>query len=99
MRRAKQVRLTDWAVRILVAGTVVAFFVVPNQWGSALMLVSLVAIGVWSIVYPEGVLGWVRTAHPSLDVDDSSIWWVSRLIGAFFLVFAVLVGLNLRGGW
>jgi len=47
------------------------------------------AVGVWLELYPEGVLGWLKLAHPSIDVNDSSIWWIPRLIGAFFLVFAL----------
>jgi hypothetical protein len=48
---------------------------------------------------PEGVLGWVKTAHPSLDINDSSIWWVPRLIGAFFLFFVLVLALAFHASW
>jgi hypothetical protein len=92
----EQVRLTDWAVRTLVVLTFFAYFVAPSRWMFPLVLVSFVAVGVWALVYPEGVLGWAKTAHPALDVNDSSIWWVPRLIGAFFLLFVVVLALAFR---
>ena len=54
------------------------------------------AVGLWALLYPEDVLGWAKTAHPGLDVDDSSLWWVPRLIGVFFLVFVVVLALASR---
>ena len=56
-------------------------------------LLCLVVTGLWAMLYPQGVLGWAKTAHPAIDVDDRSIWWVPRLVGGFFLAFALLVGL------
>jgi hypothetical protein len=99
MRRMTQVRLTDWAVRILVTVTFFAFFFAPSQWVFPLVLVCFAAVGLWGILYPEGVLGWAKTAHPSIDVNDSSTWWIPRLIGAFFLFFVVALALASRAGW
>jgi hypothetical protein len=98
MRRIQQVRVTDWAVRTLVVVTFFSYFVAPSRWIFPLMLVCTGAVGVWVLLYPEGVLGWVKTGHPSLDVNDSSTWWVPRLIGTFFLVFVVLLAIA-HGGW
>jgi hypothetical protein len=97
MRRTQQVRVTDWIVRTLVMVTFFSYFVAPIRWGFPLMLVCAGAVGVWALLYPEGVLGWAKAAHPTLDVDDGSIWWVPRLIGAFFLVFVVV--LAIARGW
>jgi hypothetical protein len=91
MRRIEQVRLSDWTVRTLVVVTFFAYFVAPSRWMFPLMLFSFGAVGVWALLYPEGVLGWAKTADPSLDENDSSIWWVPRLIGACFLLFAVVL--------
>ena len=99
MRRIQQLRLTDWAVRILVTVTFFAFFLAPSQWLFPFVLVCFAAVGVWGLVYPEGVFGWVKTAHPSIDVNDRSIWWLPRLIGAFFLFFVLLLALASRGSW
>ena len=88
----KQVRISDWVVRTLVTLTFLAFFFLPKQWMFPLVCVNLVVVGIWLLLYPEGVLGWARTAHPAIDVEDSSIWWVPRLIACFFFVLAIFVG-------
>ena len=41
-------------------------------------------------LYPQGVLGWAKTAHSSINVDDRSLWWVPRLIGGFFVAGALM---------
>ena len=97
MRRIEQVRLTDWAVRTLVVLTFFAYFVAPGRWMFPLVLFCSGAVGLWTLLYPEGVLGWAKTAHPSLDVNDSSIWWIPRLIGAFVLFFVLVLALAFRG--
>ena len=86
-------RLADWVVRAVVAGTFLALLLSPEKWGFALSIASLAIVGAWALLYPQGVLGWVKTAHPSLDVDDPSLWWVPRLIGGFFVAFALLIAL------
>ena len=97
MRRMQQVRLTDWAVRALVVVTFFAFFAAPNRWMFPLALVCFAVVGLWAMLYPEGVLGWVKSAHPGIDVNDSSIWWVPRLIGVFFVLLAVVAAIAFRG--
>ncbi len=99
MRRIEQVKLSDWAVRTLVVVTFFAYFVAPSRWMFLLQLFCFGAFGFWALLYPEGVLGWVKTAHPSLDVNDSSIWWVPRLIGAFFLFFVLVLALAFHVSW
>jgi hypothetical protein len=99
MRRIEQIRLTDWVVRTLVLLTFFAYFVARGRWMFPLVLFCSGAVGVWALLYPEGILGWAKTAHPSLDVNDSSIWWIPRLIGAFFLVFVLVLALAFGGAW
>lgn len=64
-----------------------------------LVLVCFAVVGLWAMLYPEGVLGWAKTAHPGIDVNDRSIWWLPRLIGAFFLIFVVVLAVAFRGRW
>lgn len=99
VRRIEQIRVTDWAVRTLVVLTFLAFFVAPGRWIFPLVLFCFGAVGLWALLYPEGVLGWAKTAHPNLNVNDTSIWWVSRLVGAFFLFFVLVLALTFRSGW
>jgi hypothetical protein len=63
----QQVRLTDWAVRTLVMGTFFAYFFTPAKWMFLLGLVCTAAVGIWALLYPEGVLGWAKTAHPIMN--------------------------------
>ena len=63
----------------------------PDEWGFPLVLFLFAALGAWSMLYPQGVLGCAKTAHPGIDVDDRSIWWVPRLIGGFFIVIVLLI--------
>jgi hypothetical protein len=83
----------DWVVRAVVTATFVALLVAPEKWGFPLGLISLGVVGVWALLYPQGILGWAKTAHPTIDVDDSSLWWVPRLIGGFFVALALVIPL------
>ena len=83
-------KLANWVVGAVVIATFFALLVAPEKWGFPLGIISLGIVGTWALLYPQGVLGWAKTAHPSIDVDDRSLWWVPRLIGGFFLAGAVL---------
>ena len=83
-------KIADWTVRAVVLATFLALLVAPEKWGFPLGFVSLGIVGTWALLYPQGVLGWANTAHPSIDVDDRSLWWVPRLIGGFFLAGALV---------
>ena len=84
-------KLADWLVRALVAATFFALLLAPEGWGSSLALISFAVAGTWSMLYPQGILGWAKMAHPSIDVDDRSIWWVPRLIGACFVATVLVI--------
>jgi hypothetical protein len=90
-----QVRITDRAVRALVMVTFFAYFAAPERWVFRLLLANLVVLGIWGVIYPEGPLGWAKAAHPSIDVHDTSTWWVSRLIGGCFILFAVMLAVSI----
>ena len=83
-------KLADLAVRATVLATFLALLLAPQTWGRYLGLVSLAAVGIWALLYPQGVLGWAKRAHPGIDVEDASMWWVPRLIGVFFIVFTLV---------
>jgi hypothetical protein len=84
-------KVSDWIVRALVTLTFFALIVSPERWGWPLGLVCFAVVGGWSILYPQGILGWAKTAHPNLDVDDRSLWWVPRLISCCFVIFVLLI--------
>lgn len=84
-------KATDLAVRALVVATFFALLLSPEKWGFPLGVISCGVVGAWAVLYPQGILGWAKTAHPTIHVDDPSLWWVPRLIGGFFVVFALLI--------
>ena len=86
-------KAADWAVRAIVVATFVALLLAPEKWGFPLDGISFGVVGAWALLYPQGILGWVKTAHHSIDVDDPSLWWVPRLIGGFLVVLAVSIAL------
>jgi len=98
MRRIQQVKLADWAIRALVVVTFFAFFAAPSRL-FPLVLLCFAAMALWAMLYPEGVLGWGKTAHPANDVNDRSIWWLPRLMGAFVLLFVIVLALTFSGRW
>jgi hypothetical protein len=84
-------KISDWIVRAVVTLTFLALLVSPEKWGWPLGLFSFAVVGAWSILYPQGVLGWAKTAHRDLDVDDRSIWWVPRFIGCCFVIIVLVI--------
>jgi hypothetical protein len=84
-------KAADWTVRAVVAATFLALIVAPDRFGFPLGLVSFGIVGAFAIVYPQGILGWVKKAHPAIDVVDSSLYFVPRLIGGFLVAFALLI--------
>ena len=87
-------KLTDWVVRALVTTTFVVLLFGPKRWGFPVALICFAVVGIFALLYPQGALGWAKTAHPTLDVDDSSIWWVPRFIGGGFIVVVLLIALT-----
>jgi hypothetical protein len=88
-------KAVDYFMCAVTMAAFVAFFVSPDKWGFRLMLFSFVAIAIWCLFYPRGIIGWARTAHPQIDPNDPSMWWFPRLFGGVVL-FVVILGL-LRG--
>jgi hypothetical protein len=85
-------KVMDWFVRVV---TVAAFFVLlfgSAKWAFPTIAFSFAAFGAWALLFPQGVLGWVKTSDPAWNVNDRSIWWVPRLIGGCFVAFALLFG-------
>ena len=84
-------KVADWAVQAVVIAAFLALIVAPEKWGVPLGLISFAIVGAWALLYPQGLLGWAKKAHPSIDVDDSSLWWVPRLIGVFLIGVLIFV--------
>jgi len=92
MVRLTSMKLADYFVRALLTAAFFVLLLSPHRWGGPLLVLSLLVMGLWAMLYPQGLLGWVKTAHPNIDVDDRSVWWVPRLLGGF-VVIVLLVAL------
>ena len=82
------IKTIDIFLRVLVVGVFFGFFVLPGQVQFVLVLCSFLVTGVCALLFPAVIIRWAKTAHPQLDENDESIWWVSRLIGASFVLFS-----------
>ena len=84
-------RAIDIFLRMLTVVTFITLIVLPDRIGPLLGCASLFAAGLWGVLFPPGMLSWAKAAHPELDPSDESLWWISRLIGSFFIVFSSLI--------
>jgi len=78
-------------VRALVVVTFSWLLLAPGEWSFRFVLACFAAVGWWAMLYPQGILGWAKTAHRNLDLDDRSIHWVPRLIGCCFVLGVFLI--------
>jgi|GEM_PF-4018327 len=95
-------RAIDWFLRFATAGTALALLVLPNTKATFLALWGLfLAVGLWAVMYPPGILGWAKTAHRELDPSNENLWPVVRFIGAGFIVMSVfaLIAILVTGRW
>jgi len=90
-------KVADWVIRAIVLFTFLSLLFAPQRLGFPMMLFAFAAVGIWAIFYPAGVLGWAKTAHPNIDVDDRSIWWVPRFLGGAFLCAAIVLSITFHG--
>jgi hypothetical protein len=74
---------------IATMGLWVGYFFLPTRtWGVA-VFGWFFAVGLWTVLYPQGVLGWAKTARPEIDPEDDRFWWVPRFIGIAFIAFSI----------
>jgi len=84
-------KLTDWLVKALVVVTFVGLLLSPGELDFRVGHACFAVVGSWAMLYPQGVLGWAKTAHQSIDVDDPSIYWIPRLIGGCLVIGVHLI--------
>ena len=81
-------------IALTVAGWI-AWLVLP-RWSLGVCLFAFTCVGISGMFYPRGVLQWAKTAHPDIDPDDISIWWLPRFIGGSVLVMVLLITIRLK---
>lgn len=91
-------RAIDIFLRVLTTATVIGMFFLPGTLVGELFCVSMFAVGLWAVMFPSGIIGWAKTAHPRLDPSNESLWWVSRLVGAGLIAVALSAAIVLVFG-
>jgi hypothetical protein len=80
------------ALRLLTAATVVGLFLLPHIIEFLLLCLLIFLTGIWSIMFPPGIIMWARAAHPELDPWDASMSWIPRLVGSGFIAISIVIG-------
>jgi hypothetical protein len=84
-------RAVDWFIRGLTSLAALGFLFLPAAIAWTLMCASFFAVGLWSVLFPPGILGWAKMTRRDLDPSDRSIWWVPKFIGVSFIIFSVVL--------
>jgi len=69
---------------------VVAYFLLPLNIWSVGMFGLIFAVGLWTVLYPQGMLGVAKAAHPAVDPKDERLWWGARIIGLVFILVSIV---------
>jgi uncharacterized membrane protein len=80
------------ALRVLATATVIGMFFSPGIIDSSLLCLLIFLSGLWAIMFPPGIIGWAKAAHPELDPWDESMWWIPRLVGSGFIAISIVIG-------
>jgi hypothetical protein len=80
------------ALRLLTAATVVGLFLLPHIIEFLLLCLLIFLTGIWSIMFPPGIIMWARATHPELDPWDESMWWIPRVVGSGFIAISIVIG-------
>jgi hypothetical protein len=69
---------------------VVAYFLLPVNIWSLGMFGLIFAVGLWTVLYPQGMLRVAKAAHPAVDAEDERLWWGARVIGLIFILVSIV---------
>lgn len=87
-------RAIDNFLHVLGWLTFLILLVLPDSRATIpLVCAWMFAVGLYGVLYPPGILGWVKVAHPQLDPLDERLWDVPRFIGAFFIIISLVLAL------
>lgn len=84
-------RAIDIFMRILALAPFFASLVLEGPQMLLIISFTFFAMGLWSVIYPPGVIGWAKTAYPSVDPSNESLWAVPRFIGVCFIILSVFL--------
>jgi asparagine N-glycosylation enzyme membrane subunit Stt3 len=89
-------KFADVFMRVLIVAVFFVLLLAPGSYFAFILgIASLIAMGLWAVWLPAGIINWARTAHPQLREDDESVISVARFIGKGFIVMGLLILLAL----
>jgi len=89
-------KFADVFMRSLIVAVFFVLLLAPGSYFAFILgIASLIAMGLWAVWLPAGIINWARTAHPQLREDDESVISVVRFIGKGFIVTGLLILLAL----
>jgi hypothetical protein len=56
---------------------------------NAVFLAIFGLVGAWVILRPDGIISWLKQAHPTLDCSDPKVRDVVKFIGAWFIFLSL----------
>jgi len=86
-------KIIDYFIRFLILILFLSFFFAPDPVIWTLTVINLFAVGLWAVLFPQGILLWAKTAHPELDETNPRLWSIPRFIGGAFMLMAATFGL------
>jgi hypothetical protein len=88
-------KIIDYFIRFLVLALFLSFFFASDRIIWMLTLISFFVVGLWAVLFPPGILLWVKSAYPEVDETDPRLWSVPRFIGTAFMLGAGTLGVIL----
>jgi hypothetical protein len=79
------------ALRLLAAAAVIGVFLLPGIIESLLLCLLIFLTVLWGIMFPPGIIGWAKAAHPEVDPWDESMWWIPRLVDSGFIAISMVI--------
>jgi hypothetical protein len=80
-------------MRILIAAVFFVLLLFPTSYLAFIFgIASFIAVGLWAVWLPSGVIGWAKAAHRCLqEEDDESLFPTVRFIGTVFIIMGFLI--------
>lgn len=69
---------------------VIAYFLLPLNIWSVGMFGLIFTAGLWTVLYPQGMLRIAKAAHPAVNLQDGRLWWSARVIGLVFILVSIV---------
>ena len=86
-------KIMDYFVRFLILALFLTSFFAPAPIVWSLTFLVTFVVGLWAVLFPQGILLWLKTAHPEIDETNPRLWSVPRFIGGAFMLIAATFGL------